>query len=364
MNARIRSSVRSQSDAAVADRRTDRCTGTTRTSLAGSWRRVPLLLGLLLALAAAPFHGSQIATRAQELPQGAVLEDPGVPAAASWVVLEVSGTAAWRVQGEPRWRAFELGEVLPPGCEIETGADGQIILAAGGDQLIVAPHGRLLLPEAAPGQDRRLRHERGRIRVHIESREGRDVRIDTPLLSLGIKGTTFDVEVDSEQNSVVVHDGKGQVTIPDQQDPVDLGTGEGLRQPAAPGSSATRFTLPEHQISPGPADRAGWRLNPAGTTAVQEPGIRSSVEVDGAGASTRSAGGQRRGDRAQASSSRAETRLGRLDELAASWSTLAIAVVALLILTIPVLALLHNLREQWLGRAGAKGRRRRELVRG
>jgi hypothetical protein len=360
MNAPIQTSRRSWPVAAGADRGTR----TIRGRLAGSWPRLRILVGLLLALAAALAQGSPIAARAQELSEGAVGEDPGVPAAASWVVLDVSGTAAWRVQGERRWRAFELGEVLPPGSEIETGPDGQIMLAAGGDQLIVAPQGRLLLPQAATGKDRRLRHERGRIRVHIESREGRDVRIDTPLLSLGIKGTTFDVEVDSEQNSVVVHDGAVQVTTPDQQDPVDLGTGEGLRQPAAPGAPATRFTLPDHQISPGPADRAGWRLNPAGTPTVQEPGNRSSVTGGGAGAATQSAGEQRRGDRARASSSRAERRLGWLDELAASWATLAIAAVALLILTIPVLALLHNLREHWLGRAEAKGRRRRELVRG
>jgi hypothetical protein len=358
MNARIRTGMRPRPDAAGADRRT----GTTRGPLAGSRPRFALLLGLLLALAAALPHGSQIGARAQELSEGAVGEDPGVPAAASWVVLDVSGTAAWRVQGERRWRAFELGEVLPPGSEIETGPDGQIMLAAGGDQLIVAPYGRLLLPQAAPGQDRRLRHERGRIRVHIESREGRDVRIDTPLLSLGIKGTTFDVEVDPEQNSVLVHDGAVEVTTPGQQQPVDLGTGEGLRQSAAPGSRATRFAVPEHQLSPGPADPAGWRLSPAGTT-VPEPGTRSSYETGGAGASARSAGGQRRGD-PSASSSPAERRLGWVDDLAASWATLALAAAALLILTIPVLVLLHNLRERWLGRPNAKGRRRRELVRG
>jgi hypothetical protein len=287
-----------------------------------------------------------------------------VPVAASWVVLGVTGTAAWRVQGEQRWRAFELGEVLPPGCEIETGPDGQIMLAAGGDQLIVAPHGRLLLPPAAEDQDRRLRHERGRIRVHIESRGGRDVRIETPLLSLGIKGTTFDVEVDPEQNSVLVHDGAVQVTTPDQGAPVDLGTGDGLRQPAAPGARATRFTVPEQQLVPGPADGAGWRLNLGGTTAVPEPGTRSSIEASGGDPSARAAGAQRHGERVSQSPSRPERRLGWLDELAASWATLAIAAMALLILTVPILVLVHNLREQWSGRAEVKGRRRRELIRG
>ena len=118
-----------------------------------------------------------------------------------------TGTAAWRAQGETSWRRFTRGEVLPPGAEIETGSDGEIMLVAGGDQLTIAPQGRLIVPLAQSGQDRRLRHERGHILVQIESRAARDVRIDTPLLSLGIKGTTIEVEVDPEQNSVVVHEG-------------------------------------------------------------------------------------------------------------------------------------------------------------
>jgi FecR protein len=327
-----------------------------------SCRHAGLLLALLLALAA-PAHGSQVETQAPEGPQSSVLDSSTVPAAANWVVLDVTGTAAWRAQGESRWRAFQLGEVLPPGCEIETGADGEVMLVAGGDQLVVAPHGRLIVPPAAPGQDRRLRHERGRILVHIESREDRDVRVDTPLLSLGIKGTNFEVDVDPEQNSVVVHDGEVQVTTPDQPDPVDLGAGEGLRQPAAPGSPATRFTLPEHGT--GPANELGGRLTPAGTTAPQGP--ETTRAGTGAGAATapaRAVGGPGESDRAQASSSRAGTALGWLDQLASSWAFAAIAGVALVTLTIPVLVLLHNLREQWLDRTGAAGRRRRELIRG
>lgn len=354
MNAAIRTSARSRPG--------HRRSATMRSPGVESWRPAGLLLGLLLALAA-PAHGSQVETHTPEGPQSSVLDSSIVPAAANWVVLDVTGTAAWRPQDESRWRAFELGEVLPPGCEIETGPDGEVMLVAGGDQLIVAPHGRLIVPRAAPGQDRRLRHERGRILVHIEPRKDRDVRVNTPLLSLGIKGTTFEVDVDSEQNSVVVHDGEVQVTTPDQPDPVDLGAGQGLRQPAAPGARATRFTLPEHGT--GPANEDGWRLAPAGTTAPQGPGTtRAGTEAEAASAPAQAAGGQDGSDRAQASSSRAGTPLGWLDQLASSWAFVAIAGVALVILTIPVLVLLHNLREQRLDRTDAAGRRRRELIRG
>ena len=242
---------------------------------AASCRHPGVILGLLLALTALLAHGSHKEARAQERPESAVLDSAIVPASANWVVLDATGTSAWRAQGESQWREFELGEVLPPGCEIETGPEGEVVLVAGGDQLVVAAHGRLVLPEAASGQDRRLRHERGRILVHIESRRDRDVRVNTPLLSLGIKGTNFEVDVNAEHDSVVVHDGEVQVTTPDQAEPVDLGAGEGLRQPTAPGSPATRFTLPEPE-TPGSTNGHGWRLGPTGTIAPHEPGTTAA----------------------------------------------------------------------------------------
>ena len=167
-----------------------------------------------LALAAgrvAPAYGFDDAQPVAGTSHDLVLDSSGVPDVANWVVLDANGTASWRAQGETQWRRFTRGEVLLPGAEIETGSDGEIMLVAGGDQLTIAPQGRLIVPLAL-GQDRRLRHERGHILVQIESRPARDVRIDTPLLSLGIKGTTIEVEVDPEQNSVVVHEGELEVT--------------------------------------------------------------------------------------------------------------------------------------------------------
>jgi hypothetical protein len=298
---------------------------------------------------------------AQEALEQPVL-DSAAPTAANWVVLEAVGAAAWRAQGERNWREFTPGEVLPPGCEIETGLDGEVMLVAGGDQLTVAPFGRLVVPEAALGQDRRLRHERGRILVHIESRKDRDVRVQTPLLSLGIKGTTFEIDVDSEQDSVVVHDGEVEVTTPDGGEPVELGAGEGLRQPAAPGSPATRFTAtPGEAPSSAVADRAVHppsmpdRAGAAATEARRgsEPDVRGEVDRPA-----------QHGDRRTSASAPAKRPWGWVDDWASSWAWVAISGVALLFLAIPMLVLVHTLRERWRGRPGGEGRRRRELVRG
>jgi hypothetical protein len=343
-------------------------------------RRVWFIGGLLVA-ALAPAHGFDGAQ-----PEGShelVLDSAGVPDVANWVVLDANGTAAWRAQGETRWRQFTRGEVLPPGAEIETGPDGEIMLVAGGDQLTIAPQGRLIVPLALSGQDRRLRHERGHILVQIESRPARDVRIDTPLLSLGIKGTTIEVEVDPEQNSVVVHEGELEVTTPGQPDPVELGAGEGLRQSAAPGASPTRFSAPAPAMPTDGSDGPAWRLPATGTDAPagqdalgqatpSEPaGARVSADPAGVGAQSDPAGARtqldRTSDRAERTarpSHRAGKGFGWLDELASSWGYLTIVSVLLLVLAVPGLAFLQNLRAQWRGPSQAEGRRRRELVRG
>jgi hypothetical protein len=314
---------------------------------------------MLLLAAGVPASAFDGAQPSSDIAQDLALDSSGVPASANWVVLDATGIAAWRAQDETQWHGFTRGEVLPPGSVIETGADGEIVLVAGGDQLTIAPKGRLIVPLARPGQDRRLRHERGRILVQIESRAARDVRVDTPLLSLGIKGTTFEVEVAPEQDSVVVHDGEVEVTTPGQTDPVDLGAGDGLRQPAVPGASPTRFTAPGPDLPAGAAGEPAWRL-PA--VAPEPETVEGGTPSQPAGAHARSEPG--RGGRAAAPSRRAGTGFGWLDDLAASWAHVAIAGVALLMLTIPGLALVQNLREQWRSRPRTTGRRRRELVRG
>jgi FecR protein len=348
-----------------------------------------VLFSLMLAVAA-PAYGFDGEERSPLT--DLVLHGSSTPASANWVVLDATGIAAWRAEGATRWQRFTPGEVLPPGCEIETGSDGEVTLVAGGDQLTIAPQGRLIVPMARPGQDRRLRHERGRILVQIESREARDVRVDTPLLSLGIKGTTFEVLVEPTQDSVLVHEGDVEVTTPGGSDAVDLGTGEGLRQPAIPGSEGSQFTMPAPEGPPGAAAGPAWRLPPA---AVDSPGQPETqrITTDGPGQpqtphTPTGDPGQAETERTPAGPDPAQTRnrvererhggsarakpatsedgldLGPLDELASSWGSLAIAAVGLLVLTIPALALLQHLREQWLGRPKPTGERRRRLVRG
>jgi hypothetical protein len=285
------------------------------------------------------FDGKEQSTPTAEEP---VVHGSGVPTAANWVVLDARGIAAWRAEGDSRWLRFARGEVLPPGCEIETGSDGEVTLVAGGDQLTIAPQGRLIVPIAQPGQDRRLRHE------------------------LGIKGTTFEILVEPTQDSVLVHEGDVEVTTPGGGDAVDLGTGEGLRQPAVPGGEPSLLMMPAPADPAGTAEGPPWRLP---TAATADPGQPETPGVSGAPdpawtpdpAESESRGGSAR---ATPAASDDWIDLGPLGKLAASWGSIAIVAVGVLILAIPVLALLQRRHDRWSGQPKPTAQRRRQLVRG
>jgi ferric-dicitrate binding protein FerR (iron transport regulator) len=343
---------------------TERSSGRARRRIA-IHRLSACLLGLLVALGAPAygFDGKEQSTPTAEEP---VVHGAGVPTSANWVVLDARGIAAWRAEGDTRWQRFARGEVLPPGCEIETGSDGEVTLVAGGDQLTIAPQGRLIVPIAQPGQDRRLRHERGRILVQIESRDARDVRVDTPLLSLGIKGTTFEVLVEPSQDSVLVHEGDVEVTTPGGSDAVDLGTGEGLRQPAAPGGEPTLLMMPAPADPAGTAEGPSWRLPSAATADPGQPGTHGAPGAPAPTPTPDLAEGEARSDSARATPAASDDwiDLGPLDELAGSWGSIAIVAVVVLILGIAALALLQRQRERWSGQPNVTAQRRRQLVRG
>ncbi|HEX2477775.1 MAG TPA: FecR family protein [Geminicoccaceae bacterium] len=336
-----------------------------RGKLGARWPGAWLLMGFLLAVTA-PAHGFDGQQQSPPIMDDLGLHSSGVPTAANWVVLDATGIAAWRAEGDTRWQRFSRGEVLPAGCEIETGSDGEVTLVAGGDQLTIAPQGRLIVPIAQPGQDRRLRHERGRILVQIEAREARDVRVDTPLLSLGIKGTTFEVLVEPTQDSVLVHEGDVEVTTPGDSDAVDLGTGEGLRQPAVPGSEPSRLSMPAPAGPAAAPDGPAWRLQPS---APDRPG---QIETHGAPAAPDAAQTRDRAEReARGGSARAQPAssddgigFGQLDELASSWGSIALVAVGVVILAIAALALMQRRRQQWSGQPKPTAQRRRQLVRG
>ena len=320
-------------------------------------RAMPVVLLVSAALAAFSAAAENALPPAPSMPVALeVLDTSRPPADGNWVVLAASEDASWRDEAGHGWRHFQQGQVLTPGSEIETGPGGEVILVVGGDQVRIAPSTRLMLPGFA-GDRQRLQHQRGRLRVDVERRPGRNFEVTTPLLSLGIKGTSFETAVGQEQDTVVVLDGEVEVRPVGRDERFRLNGGQGLRQPAAPGAEPLPF-----QLSPTRAERAApgeptrWHLegeSGAGMRRERAAGIDDTTTT-GAGRTK-----ERRREAAE-SSARAS---GFADDGTLVLIVAALAAAVVLLLAAPVMALFSNVFEHWLGRP-ATGRRRRELTRG
>jgi hypothetical protein len=378
--------------------------------------------GALALLAAA---GAMVGAAAEpadvELGTAISLDTSRAPLDGEWVVVAATGEATWRPGADARWRPIEVGAVLPAPSEIETGPTGGVTLVLGGDRLVVAPDSRLILSARGHGEDQRLRQERGRLRVDIEPRSGRDVEVRTPLLSLGIKGTSFEVAVDPLQSSILVLDGRVTVSTADGRPPVELGPLQGLSQPSDLRQPARRLELPD---LPSTFSRTGpvrWHLDPpaqaAGSGATGSGGSAPAPTVFGparmgqappqalggltaggsagsarastdlAPARTAAAPAQAVGNQAaggagsapgssaahgpvpasEAPAQHAEDRgsLGAwVEDQHLPFTLVAVAAAALVFLIVPGVVLGQTLRQQWLERSGEKGKRRRDLIRG
>ena len=300
------------------------------------------------------------------LDEASPLDTSRPPLEGDWVVVAATGAATWRPQGGGRWQPIAVGRVLPAPSEIETGPTGGVTLVLGGDRLVVASNSRLILMARGRGEDQRLRQERGRLRVDIERRPGRTVEVRTPLLSLGIKGTSFEVAVDPWQSSILVLEGQVTVSTPNGA-PVQLGPREGLSQPADPNRPARPLTLTD----PAPVSRTGpvrWHLSVPDAPAPISPSVFTGADPSTEGApgsaALRASGTIVLGTPATPGRPPAQTGLGAwLDDRSVLLLVLVVG-AGLVLLIVPGLVLGQSLREHWLDRPTGKGKRRRSLIRG
>jgi hypothetical protein len=354
-------------------------------------------LGALALLAASGPTAGAAAGPAGVSPEAAIaLDTSQAPLDGEWVVAAVTGEATWRAEGDVRWQPIVVDRVLPAPSEIETGPTGGVTLVLGGDRLVVAPNSRLILIARRWGEDQRLRQERGRLRVDIEQRPGRAVEVRTPLLSLGIKGTSFEVAVDPWQSSILVLDGRVTVSPADGGPPLELGPRQGLSQPADPSRPARRLQFPDLPPTFSRTGPVRWYLDqpaapaPSALEAVEDqaaagiasgPTLRhpdqpatpapSALEAVEDQAAAGSASGSTLRAPARGSEPRPAPRpesrswLGtRLDDQPLLFTLVLIAGAGLVFLIVPGLILGQNLRQQWLERTTDKGKRRRSLIRG
>jgi FecR protein len=326
-----------------------------------------VLAAVALLAAPGPTTGAAAEPADAQLGAAIALDTSQAPLDGEWVVVAAAGEAIWRPQGDGRWQPIVIGRVLPAPSEIETGATGGVTLVLGGDRLAVAPSSRLILIARRQGEDQQLRQERGRLRVDIEQRPGRAVEVRTPLLSLGIKGTSFEVAVDPWQSSILVLDGRVTVSPANGGAPVELGPRQGLTQPADLSRPARRLELPNLPQGFSRTGPVRWYLAapaapptaPSAVAAVEDrapgttpgsPGLRASARLPGPLLETHP---ERR------------SWLGAwLDDRQMLLTLVPVAAAGLVLLIVPGLVLGRNLRERWLDRPTGKGKRRRSLIRG
>jgi len=126
---------------------------------------------------------------------------------------EAGETSAWTVASSEGavmidGKTVEMsGAAVGQGTVIETGADGNVVLTRPGDSITVFPNSKMSVPETASAGEPGILQSLGKLLFRMESRESRDFKIETPYLAAAIKGTTFTVEVESEDATVEVLEG-------------------------------------------------------------------------------------------------------------------------------------------------------------
>jgi hypothetical protein len=219
---------------------------------------------------------------AAALGSGAVrvaLAGPETTTADDWRVLESQGGARFRPATERHWWPARTGSKIPHGSSIATGSSGFLIVARAGESITVRPNSRVELPgEATAGQ---VRQAAGDLRYRITRAPDRRFAVETPYLSLLVKGTVFGVVVGDRGAEVQVSEGRVQVDAARGQ-VVELNPGQSARIAAhgqadlevrsAPESPFVAAPSPHRSIAATYAnDDIGWTTRSLPPVADQGP---------------------------------------------------------------------------------------------
>lgn len=173
------------------------------------------LCGILTGLAAA-FAGSA-SSRPGPSPGGA----------AAWKAVAATG----RVESRPAaasdlWSSLRRGDLVAPESSVRTFKRSRTTLASGGDVILVDPASEIVLPAVAPGSPTVIRQGSGNALYRIDPTAQRSVRVETPWLVAGVKGTVFSVVVSEAYASVSVASGRVAVRCLVTGEVADLHSGD------------------------------------------------------------------------------------------------------------------------------------------
>jgi hypothetical protein len=129
----------------------------------------------------------------------------------NWRVGKSSG-AVWVTKSQTQAVSLTNDAVLQAGDNITTGRNGRVLLIRGEERIIVSPNSAIGIPKAnASGRDTTITQRAGTILLEVEKKNVPHFEVETPYLAAVVKGTKFQVTVDSRGARVDVTRGKVQV---------------------------------------------------------------------------------------------------------------------------------------------------------
>jgi len=126
--------------------------------------------------------------------------------AGEWRALEARGFITVQEPSKEA-RRLKVGESIPAGALLSTGADGRATLSDGRDVLNVLTNSRVRIPVSSQGVETKFFQYFGRVRYKVGERNKGSFSVDSPLLAAVVKGTVFEVEVGQGRDRVLVSEG-------------------------------------------------------------------------------------------------------------------------------------------------------------
>ena len=218
-----------------------------------------------------------------------VLFGPNIARSGSdWEVLSVSGKAEWREQaGEGAWRRLERNTGLADGSEIRTGEDGSVVVAKGLDRIEMQAATSIVVAARKSGGAMETDQTTGSATYTVEKRPSGTFAVRTPYVVAVVKGTQFSVEVNEEDTSVSVDEGRVSVSDERSGDKADVNPGQTAR------ASKEKAGLDVGKTAARAGKKAAKAPAKAATTAAETAPAEAATTEDAAaqaGASTGSKG--------------------------------------------------------------------------
>lgn len=153
---------------------------------------------------------------------------PEAPGAGLWKAVAATGRVEWRAAttGQEAWEAVKRGDHLEPETFVRTHKRSRTTLTRSGDVILVDPRTEIVLPDRGPEPAQVIRQGAGHVLYRIEPASQRRLRIETPWLVAGVKGTVFSVIIEQDYASVSVASGLVEVLCRATGEIVELQPGE------------------------------------------------------------------------------------------------------------------------------------------